>query len=79
MSLVNEKISFKPNPSTSSTSTISVLSNKANSRLASDNLVRLHTAQLRHLNVSEKYLEEAKNLYFDADCRSFVPYVSQVS
>jgi len=76
MSIINDKISFTPNPAVSSTTTISLLSNKVNSRLATDNLVRLHTPQLRRLNVSEKYLDEAKKLYFDADCRSFVPRLS---
>ncbi|CAF1581726.1 unnamed protein product, partial [Didymodactylos carnosus] len=36
-------------------------------------LTRLRTAQLRRLRVSDKYLTEAKRLYFNADQLAFLP------
>jgi hypothetical protein len=70
ISILSDKISLSSRPSITATPTKSLLPSKAN---AGCNLVRLQTPQLRRLNVSEKYMNEAKKLYFDANCRSFVP------
>lgn len=59
-----------PKPTTTTISTV-----RHNQRLSRTELVRLHTPQLRRLNVSEKYMAEAKKLYFNAYCKSFVPRV----
>jgi hypothetical protein len=66
--------------STSSSSTsVSSSSTVTEHRLPSDTLIRLCTPQLRRLNVSEKYFDDAKKLYFNADCKSFIPRLSQVA
>ncbi|UJR22542.1 hypothetical protein I4U23_025591 [Adineta vaga] len=38
--------------------------------------IRLRTAQIRRLHVSEKNIKEAKKLYFNAACKVFVPLSS---
>jgi hypothetical protein len=48
------------------------------SSLSTDEYVRLQTTQLRRLHVSEKYMKEAKKLYFNAASKSFVPRLSIV-
>jgi hypothetical protein len=77
ISVVSSKVSsvsksYSPSPSST---TITLLSPKAEQHLPEDHLVRLHTPQLRSLNVSDKYMNEAKKLYYNVNCRSFVPRV----
>jgi hypothetical protein len=76
ISVVNSKVFFTSRPSDSSTTTISLLPTKDNYEIVNDNFVRLKTPQLRRLSVSEKYINEAKKLYFNPDCRIFVPRVA---
>ena len=45
-------------------------------RLPNDHLVRLNSPQLRQLNVSDKYINEAKKLYYNAECKIFTPRLS---
>jgi hypothetical protein len=71
---VNEKPLPTSKASAASTTTASSIPTKVG--LPHDNLVRLNTPQLRRLNVSEQYMNEAKKLYFNADCKIFVPYTS---
>ena len=48
---------------------------KANRAKRVKPLQRLGSAELRQLNVSEKYIKEAKKLYYHTNWRSFVPYL----
>ncbi|CAM2698596.1 unnamed protein product [Rotaria socialis] len=45
-------------------------------RLPTNHLVRLRKPQLRLLNISDKYMHEAKELYFHATSKVFVPRMS---
>lgn len=73
---VNEKPLPTSKASAASTTTASSIPTKVFNGLPNNNLVRLNTPQLRRLNVSEQYMNEAKKLYFNADCKIFVPYTS---
>lgn len=64
------KCSFTSSPSMTSTPLPSL---NEEVHLPTNNLVRLRTPQLRLLNISDKYINEAKELYFDATSRVFVP------
>jgi hypothetical protein len=64
VSLVNTDIS---------TSSDSTLSSSYHQQSSNDKYIRLHTSQLRRLHVSNKYMKEAKKLYFNATLRVFVP------
>ncbi len=78
ITVISSKLSPVARPSRASvtSTTISLLSPKVEQPpLPDGNLVRLHTPQLRRLNVSDKYINEAKKLYYNANCRSFVPRV----
>jgi hypothetical protein len=48
-------------------------SSQSTSSSTIDKYVRLQTAQLRRLHVSEKYMNEAKTLYFNPASKVFVP------
>jgi hypothetical protein len=76
MSLANREFSVKSGSSFSTRTPFCLSPSKTDRQLLNENFVRLHTPQLRNLNVSEKYLTEAKTLYFDVNCRSFIPRVS---
>ncbi|CAF0998910.1 unnamed protein product [Rotaria sp. Silwood1] len=78
ISSVNSKVSSTSKTTTSSKTKAPLSSTKPEQRLLNNNLVRLNTAQLRRLNVSEKYMDEAKKLYFNIPCRSFIPRVVMV-
>lgn len=64
VSLVNTDIS---------TSSDSTSSSSDHQQSSNDKYIRLHTSQLRRLHVSNKYIKEAKKLYFNAALRVFVP------
>lgn len=70
VSVATSKISLSSNPSLASTMLPSVIEEL---RLPINHPVRLQTAQLRRLHISEKYINEAKELYFDATARVFLP------
>jgi hypothetical protein len=55
----------------SSKSTSSSTTNQR--RLTNDKYIRLPISQLRRLHVSNKYIKEAKTLYFNATSKVFVP------
>ncbi|CAF2979417.1 unnamed protein product [Rotaria sp. Silwood2] len=78
ISSVNNKLSSTLKTTKSSKTTAPLISTKYEQRLLNNNFVRLNTAQLRQLNVSEKYMNEAKKLYYNIPCRSFVPRVAMV-
>lgn len=42
-------------------------------QLTHDEYIRLHTSQLKRLHVSDKYMKEAKKLYFNPASKVFVP------
>ncbi|CAF0910464.1 unnamed protein product [Rotaria sordida] len=78
ISSVNNKLNSISKTTMSSKTTAPLLSTISEQRKLNNNLVRLNTSQLRRLNVSEKYINEAKKLYFNIPCRSFVPRVAIV-
>jgi hypothetical protein len=41
--------------------------------ISNDEYIRLQTSQLKRLHVSDKYIKEAKKLYFNAASKVFVP------
>ena len=59
--------------SIASTTTISLLALKPDLRSTNEDLTRLNSPQLRRLNVSEKYISEAKKLYFNPEWKIFTP------
>ncbi|CAF2205681.1 unnamed protein product [Rotaria magnacalcarata] len=69
------KISSNSKVTVLSTATAPIIATRPAFRLSNTELVRLNTPQLRRMNVSEKYMAEAKKLYFNAYCKSFVPRV----
>lgn len=78
VAVVNSKLSPMPRESISSSTTLPTLSPSPERRLSTNQCVRLGSAQLRRLRVSDKYMNEAKKLYFNAPCRSFIPRVAIV-
>lgn len=73
LSLMNNKLSTTTRSSIASTTTISLLSIKAESRSPHEDSNRLNSPQLRRLNVSEKYINEAKKLYYNPEWKIFTP------
>lgn len=73
LSIVTNKILSTIRPSITSTTTISLLAIKADVRSVNEELTRLNSPQLRRLNVSEKYINEAKKLYFNPEWKVFTP------
>ncbi|CAF1043940.1 unnamed protein product [Rotaria sp. Silwood1] len=63
ISVASSKLSLSSSPSLTSTVLPSLIEEL---HLPTNHLVRLHTPQLRCLNISDKYINEAKELYFDA-------------
>ena len=53
-------------------------SNDNHQLIFNDEYIRLQTSQLKRLHVSDKYIKEAKKLYFNAASRVFVPQRSIV-
>ncbi|CAF3642575.1 unnamed protein product [Rotaria sordida] len=70
VSIATSKLSSSSNPSLTSTVLPSLIEEL---HLPTNHLVRLHTPQLRRLNISDKYINEAKELYFDATSKVFLP------
>lgn len=56
-----------------STTTISLLAIKADPRSSNEEYNRLNSPQLRRLNVSEKYINEAKKLFYNPEWKVFTP------
>ncbi|CAF3652564.1 unnamed protein product [Adineta steineri] len=74
-SLLNNK---HINKTTVNENSLSSSSSSDQQQLTTDRYIRLRTPQLRRLNVSDKYMKEAKKLYFNVNCKVFVPYSSIV-